>query len=241
MYVRPTHQGKPLTFGVSGMLWKDALVMYDRETETLWSHLNAKAIHGPLQGMQLKPYPAIHTTWGQWKRLHPNGQVLSKRSILGGTGVRHDVYQGYMADPNRMGIFGRRNPDPNLPGKEHVYGLTLDDARVAYPFRYLSRSPLAHDTVANEPILVVFAATEATAVAFSRRVDGKTLDFTHLRRVDGDWFMEDSSTGSRWRAVTGEAIAGPLIGSQLTRVPGHRVFWFAWKGFYPNTRIWTGL
>jgi hypothetical protein len=223
------------------MLWKDALVMYDRETETLWSHLNAKAIHGPLQGMQLKPYAAIHTTWGQWKRLHPGGQVLSKRSSFGGTEGRYDVYSGYMADPNRMGIFGRRNPDLTLPGKEHIFGLTLDDARVAYPFRYLSRSPLAHDTVANQAILVVFVAPEATAVAFSRRVDGKTLDFTHLRRLNGDWLMEDSSTRSRWRAVTGEAIAGPLKGARLTPLPGHLVFWFAWKGFYPNTRIWTGL
>jgi uncharacterized protein (DUF3820 family) len=53
--------------------------------------------------------------------------------------------------------------------------------------------------------------------------------------------MEDSSTRSRWRAVTGEAIAGPLKGARLTPLPGHLVFWFAWKGFYPNTRIWTGL
>ena len=222
------------------MLWKDALVMYDRESETLWSHFNAKAIHGPLKGMQLQPYSAIHTTWGQWKRLHPGGQVLSKRSVLGGTEGRNNVYKGYMADPNRLGIFGRRNPDRTLPGKEHVFGLTLPEARVAYPFRYLSRLPLAHDTVGDEPILVVFVAPEATAVAFSRRVHGKTLEFTQLHQVDGDWVMEDSSTGSRWQALKGEAIAGPLQGSRLSPLPGHRVFWFAWKGFYPNSRLWTG-
>ena len=222
------------------MLWKDALVMYDRETETLWSHFNAKAIHGPLKGMHLQPYSAIHTTWAEWKRLYPYSQVLSKRSFFGGTEGQHNVYQGYMADPNRLGIFGRRNPDSSLPGKEHVFGLTLPEGRVAYPFRYLTRTPLAHDSVADTPVLVVFVAAEATAVAFSRRVDGKALDFTQLQQMDGDWIMEDSSTGSRWRALTGEAIAGPLKGSRLPHVPGHRVFWFAWKGFYPNSRIWTG-
>ncbi len=222
------------------MLWKDALVMYDRETETLWSHFNAKAIHGPLQGMELKPYPAIHTTWGQWKRLYPDSQVLSRRSLVGGTEGRTNIYQGYMADPNRLGIFGTHNPDRTVPGKEYVFGLTLKEARVAYPFRYLSRSPLAHDMVAGEPVLVVFVAPEATAVALSRRMGGKTLQFTRLRQAKGEWVMEDTSTGSRWRALKGEAIAGPLKGSRLTPLPGHLVFWFAWKGFYPNTRLWTG-
>lgn len=222
------------------MLWKDALVMYDRETETLWSHFNAQAIHGPLKGKELKPYPAVHTTWAAWKRLYPDSEVLSKRSTLGGIRGRHNIYAGYMADPNQLGIFGARNPDRTLAGKEHVFGLTLRDERVAYPFRYLSRNPLVHDTVADEPVLVVFAVREATAVALSRRMGDKTLHFTRLRQDEGEWVMDDTSTSSRWRALTGEAIAGSLKGSRLTPLPGHQVFWFAWKGFYPSTRLWTG-
>jgi hypothetical protein len=221
------------------MLWKNALVMYDRETDTLWSHFNAKAIHGPLEGTELKPHPAIQTTWGQWKRLYPHSEVLSKRSIFGTTG-RTNVYQGYMADPDRLGIFGTRNPDNILPGKEQVFGLTLTNERVAYPFRYLRRFPLVHDTVADEPVLVVFITPESTAVALSRRIEGKTLHFTGLSQAEGEWVIDDKSTGSTWRALTGEAIAGPLKGSRLTPLPGHLVFWFAWKAFYPNTRLWTG-
>ncbi len=222
------------------MLWKDALVMYDRETETLWSHFNARAIHGTLRGTELKPYPAIHTTWGEWKQLYPNSKVLSKRATLGGIRGPHNVYAGYMADPNQLGIFGTRNPDHTLPGKEHVFGLKFKDERVAYPLQYLRRSPLVHDTVAGEPVLVVFIAREATAVALSRHVGGKTLDFARLRQTARKWLIEDTLTGSRWRALNGEAIAGPLKGSRVTPLPGHQVFWFAWKGFYPHTRLWTG-
>jgi hypothetical protein len=241
VYVRPTHQGRPLTFGVSGMLWKDALIMYDRETDTLWSHVTARAIHGPLTGQELTPYPALHTTWGEWKRLHPDGQILSKRTFLGLPRGRENVYADYMADPNRFGIFGTHNPDPVLPGKEVIFGLTLHKARVAYPFRHLSRVPLAHDTVAGEPALVVFVESQATAVAFSRRTGGHTLQFTRLREARGHWLMEDTETRSVWRALTGEAIAGPLTGSVLTPLPGHQVFWFAWRRFYPESRLWTGL
>jgi len=233
------HQGKPLTFGVSGMLWKDALVMYDRETDTLWSHFNARAIHGPLTGTTLTPYPAIHTTWGEWKRLYPQGEILAKRSAFGIPRGRHNVYADYMSDPDRLGIFGTRNPDPTLPGKEYVFGLTLKETRVAYPFRSLSRSPLAHDTVAGEPVLVVFVAPKATAVAFSRRTGGKTLQFTYLRDVNGEWLMDDTATRSVWRALTGEAIDGTLTGARLDPLPGHLVFWFAWRGFYPESRVWN--
>ena len=101
-----------------------------QETETLWSHFNAEAIHGPLQGTKLKPYPAIHTTWGQWKRLYPDSQVLSKRSSFGRTEGQYDVYEGYNADPDSLGIFGTRNPDSTLPGKEYVFGLTLQEGRI---------------------------------------------------------------------------------------------------------------
>jgi hypothetical protein len=222
------------------MLWKDALVMYDRQTETLWSHLSATAIHGPLKGMTLKPYPAVHTTWREWRRLYPEGQVLSKRSPPGGTKGRTNVYQDYMADPNRLGIFGTRNADATLPGKEYVLGLTLREDRVAYPFRHLSRFPLIHDTVGFEPVVVVFVAPEATAIAFSRRIGTRTMQFTRLHRAEGHWAMEDTLTGSTWLALKGEAIAGPLKGSQLTPLPGHQAFWFAWKGLYPQSRLWTG-
>lgn len=52
VYVRPQHQEAPLTFGVSGMLWKDSLITYDRQTRSLWRHVTGKALKGPLQSVQ---------------------------------------------------------------------------------------------------------------------------------------------------------------------------------------------
>jgi len=42
VYAR-TVGSRTLTFGVSGMLYRDALVMYDRETESLWSQVHGLA------------------------------------------------------------------------------------------------------------------------------------------------------------------------------------------------------
>ena len=43
-------EGREFSIGVSGKLWKFFLVMYDRQTDTLWSHLTAEGLLGPLKG-----------------------------------------------------------------------------------------------------------------------------------------------------------------------------------------------
>ena len=238
MYVRPTVEGKPLSFGVSGKLWKDALIMYDRETFSLWSHVTGTAVKGKLTGMRLRLYPAIHTTWTEWKQLYPDSLVLSKPTGFGGLEGTRNVYEGYFANPNQLGIFGTENPDKSLPGKEFVIGLTLEKVAVAYPYRHLSRQSLVNDVVAGQPIVVAFSASSATGVVFSRKMSGRSLTFTNLRREGKDLVMDDVETKTTWRALTGEAIRGRLAGTRLEQFPSTMGFWFAWKGFYPETIVW---
>ncbi len=233
------HQGKPLSFGVTGKLWKDSLVMYDRETGSYWSHVTGAAMSGPLQGQTLKLVPALMTTWAHWKRLYPTGQVLAKRPGLFGPAGTSNAYQSYFADESRLGIFGTRNPDKVLPGKEFVLGVTAGGERVAYAFRHLSRQPVVNDAAKGEPLVVVFSAADATAAAFSRRAAGRTLTFTNLRQQEDVWLMDDRETGSTWRAFEGRAVAGKLDGTRLEALPATQAFWFAWKQIYSDTRLWT--
>jgi len=238
VYVRPTVEGNPLRFGVSGKLWKDALVIYDRQTDSLWSHVTGTAVKGKLRGMRLRLYPAIHTSWTEWKQLYPDSLVLSKQTGLGGLEGTRNVYESYFANPNQLGIFGTQNPDRNLPGKEFVVGLTLDTIAVAYPYRHLSHKPLVNDLVEGRSLIVVFSTESATGVVFSRKLPDQTLTFTKLRREGKDLVMDDVETGSTWRALSGEAIRGRLAGTRLEPLPSTTGFWFAWKGFYPGTLIW---
>ncbi len=111
---------RTLTFGVSGLLFRDALVMFDRETDTLWTHVDGHAIKGPLGGQTLVPVAAVHATWKQWKTMYPDSQVLKKPS-----GFR-SPYESYNRSSSRLGIFGRRNRDTRLPGKERILGIRAD-------------------------------------------------------------------------------------------------------------------
>jgi hypothetical protein len=72
-------EGREFSIGVSGKLWKFFLVMYDRQTDTLWSHLTAEGLLGPLKGKRLNSLPSAMMTWTELKRLFPGTRVLKKK------------------------------------------------------------------------------------------------------------------------------------------------------------------
>ncbi len=65
-----------------------------------------------------------------------------------------------------------------------------------------------------------------------RELDGQVLSFQAA--LDG---FRDEQTGSLWN-IFGEAVEGPLAGSQLEQVVSAEHFWFAWSVFKPDTIIW---
>ncbi len=110
MYARKVGE-KTLTLGVSGNLWKDVLVLYDRETDSLWTQMSGDAIDGPLKGESLQEIPSEMSTWAEWKARHPNTVVLKKSVPVGPSHIR------YAADQDKLGIFGSKNSDQRLGGK----------------------------------------------------------------------------------------------------------------------------
>jgi hypothetical protein len=233
VYVREI-DGEMLTFGVSGKLWNDALVMYDRQTRSLWSHVTGESIKGKLKGKKLTAVPSVQTTWGEWKKAYPNTKVLKKSRRL-----YRSTYKGYNDDPYRLGIFGTKNPDKALGGKEVVLGVRVgDDHQAAYPLSRLQKSPVVNDQVGDQPVVVAYSKRGNAAYAYYRWLDGESLAF---KLAENDSILEivDTETGSRWNAITGEAFDGPLAGKSLQRVFHTQVFWFAWRNFFPKTRLWA--
>ena len=65
-----------LNFGVSGLLYNSDLLMYDRNTQSLWSQISAEAISGPMVATKLPILPVWHTTWASWQERHPQTQIM---------------------------------------------------------------------------------------------------------------------------------------------------------------------
>ena len=126
MYSREI-QDEEYTFGVSGKLIMNALVMYDHQTRTLWSQFLRKGVKGDLEGVELDVIPATQTTWATWKELHPDTRMM-RTGGLGG----YDNYNGYYAS-NRPGVIGQKNVDDRLATKALVVGVDFDGTAKAYP------------------------------------------------------------------------------------------------------------
>ncbi len=63
---------EPLSFGVSGKLLYNTLVMYDRQSNTLWSQLYGAAVEGDLAGRTLAVFPSVNTEWAAWQSQYPD-------------------------------------------------------------------------------------------------------------------------------------------------------------------------
>jgi hypothetical protein len=224
--------GRVLTFGVSGKLLANGLVMYDHQTDSLWSHVRGEAVAGPLAGTALAPLPAMHTTWGVWRRLHPATLVIDPSRSPHARDYGRDPYEGYYGNAD-AGVLGARSPDARLSPKQFVAGVRRGGRAKAYPFAALSARPVVNDDVGG-PIVVVFDPEAASAVVFDRRVGGRTLSF----EAAGARELRDHETGSRWDALAGLAREGPLAGARLAPVPVTHAFWFGWHDHYPDTAVY---
>ena len=224
-----------MTFGVSGKLVMNALVMYDHQTDSLWSHFTGDALTGELAGARLEVLPVYHTTWGRWVQEHPDTLVLDKRG-----GYVRDVYEGYYVSGS-TGIIPETQQDERLPGKELVVGVRVKGATKAYGFTKLGMARVHNDMLEGQPLVVTFDGRSETGSVFDRRVNGRTLTFQAQQPYEdstlGIPVMVDAETMSRWNAITGEAISGELAGQQLSQVPTTYSFWFAWKDYHTETEV----
>ncbi len=153
MYDRKLN-GKTYTFGVSGKLYRDNLVLYDRETNSLWSQLRNEAIAGPLAGATLGALPATVTTWAEWRRAHPQTRVLSTA-----TGYRRD----YARDPY----------EEVAAGQPRGLGVVFNGQAKIYPLRELAR---AGDRTSTSVVVKDEFAGRRLTLRYDRASDSATIE-----------------------------------------------------------------
>ena len=249
---------RTLTFGVSGLLRHSDLVMYDRQTETLWQQFTGEALVGDLVGTTLRVLPAQIVSFAQARAAAPDAPVLSRE-----TG--HDrpygenPYPGY-DDVSQRPFLYRGAEDGRLPPMARVVAVEVappdgGGAARAYPARLTRERGVVADTLGGIA-LVVFHTRGATTALGERRIaearevgttgvfrptverGGAALGLTFRPAPPGSagGFVDDQ-TGSAW-AVTGEAVAGPLAGARLAPLGHHDTFAFAWFAFRPRTTVY---
>ncbi len=209
MYAREVN-GKKLSFAVSGMLWNRSLVMVDKETESLWSHLLGESMRGELKGTILETLPGTIMTWAAWKKAYP------KTTVLGLDRTAREFVKAFQETPGRF-----------------VLGLRSIKSAKAYPFETLQEERVVNDMFEDAPIVILFDSESTGGRAFSRQLGEKTLKF-----VWKDGTVMDGKTGSAWN-FQGACEKGALKGERLKEIPAIPSFGKAWSQFYPKSKVYS--
>ena len=215
--------------GTSGFLYRSNKLMYDKVTQSLWNTIKGEPVLGPLAGkdIALDHRSVVTTTWGKWKTLHPDTQVLSLD-----TGHQRDygegvAYHQYFSTDNLM--FNTPYADQRLLNKQEVLALRFKNAPlepVAISADFLKKNPVYSGTVGTQKYVVLTDETGANRVYDPQGVNFKSFD--------GDRGATDSE-GRTWK-VAESKLTGP-DGTELKRLPYHRAFWFGWHATYPNSEL----
>jgi len=230
--------GEERTFGVSGKLADDDLVMYDRETGSEWKQSRGACIAGPHEGATLTVRPASVLTWAAFASSYPDGVVLQPADAPSEAASDDDqpAPVEYEDDPYReyvegdgFGLDAHRGGDgrvwnrTDLGPKTVVLGIERGDQAVGYPApRVREQGGEVVDAVGGTPVLVVTGdggiyAYEDPGHEFERDPDGQL-------RADG----------AIWDPATGESDDG----RRLARLPSRRLFAFTWQDDHGPTAFY---
>ena len=226
--------GRHIRFGTSGLLYRSNKLMFDEETKSLWSTLEGLPVVGSLvgSGLELTRRSMVTTTWGSWRRRHPDTVVLSldtghDRDYSEGAG-----YREYF-DNDRL-MFQVPTRDDRLDNKAEMVVMLLDDPSggdrhpVAISAEFLEDEPIFQQEVAGKQFVVVTSESGENRIydAAGRQFDAALDDD---RVVDAE--------GRIW-LVTEEALVSETDPAmRLARLPAHRAFWFGWYAQFPETTV----
>ena len=223
------HDGVNHRLGTSGFLYRSNKLMYDQATQSLWSTMRGMPVVGPLvrKGIVLDRGSVVTTTWGEWRRRHPDTKVLSLETGHTRNYDEGAAYRDYFATDEVM--FAVPALDTRLKNKDEVFTVLLTaypDRPLAIAAEFLASNPVHHDAV-EDTALVVFTDPSGANRAYA----SEDVTFTGY---DGDRGVQDGS-GVTWtmdeHALTAED------GRVLHRIPAQRAFWFGWYAAFPHTRL----
>jgi hypothetical protein len=240
------HKGKLYDFGTSGLLRNSDLVMYDRQSETLWQQFTGRAIVGNKAGEKLTMLPSSMISFKEYYTAYPKGLVLSKETGFNRQ-YGNNPYVGY--DNINSSPFLYDNPvDKRLKPMRRVVSLVGKNGAIAYPYNILKKKKVINDTFDGEQIVLFHKSGTVSALdsrkitnsqdvgstaVFSAVLDGKVLSFIY----DKTKGIIDEQTESSW-TILGKAIGGKLKGKELKQKVHADHFWFSFAAFNPNTEVY---
>ena len=229
--------GSAVEFGVSGLLYRNNLIMYDRLTDSNWSQMLMKSINGTEMGTDFRTVKLVDTKWGTAKEFFPDAQVLNRKTGFD-RNYRGFAYGSNFTTNDNIILFPVRNQDFRLDAKDRVHAILPAEASESsnvrtYPMKdFGDKTTVVRDEFQDEEILVVgnheldFASSFIMKTDFEKSLELETVDNLH------PVIMQDQF-GNRWD-LFGHAVEGPDKGKRLTATRSYTGYWYAVYDFFPD-------
>jgi hypothetical protein len=228
--------GKKLTFHLAGINNQN-FIMRDDETGTWWQQVSGEAIHGPLKGRKLTPVYNDELTFAVWKRENRQGRVLKPDERVKRNYEAADWEEQYA----KFRVVTPVDPNDKLSPRTLIAGLMVNGRSAAYPLPALEKQRLILDSIGAgaglTPVFIVLGDDNKSVRAFDRTVDGRTLEF-FVKAGAAPIQLTDAETATTWD-FTGKAVSGPLAGKQLKKIMALKDYWFDWKIYHSDTKVYT--
>jgi len=226
-------------FGVSGILYLNNTVLYDRnDPPSLWLQMTGESTCGPRSAAGLAPYPFVEATWEAWHVLHPSTLILGPSEQASPSWGQYP-YGNYEEVPEFFFNEAMPDLDDRRPPKERVLGIPEGLAGgIAFPFGKLQGQgavKVGQGEVDGRRLVVFWLEVAEGAAAYWADLAGEQLTFTVQENA-----IVDLETGTEW-SFLGKGTGGGHDGAQLEAVADATVaYWGAWAAFFPDTEIWVG-
>jgi hypothetical protein len=167
----------------------------------------------------------------------PNGfdlsQLIVPRESIRSGGPARDAIRSVDAPE-----FVRPEEAVWAPPPVPAVGIVVAGEARAYPIHLMEYHQIVNDTIGGVAVALAYDPLTGVPLAFARTVDGRDLHFGVsglLHRAQ--FLLYDRETESLWAHFEGRAVAGPLAGRTLERIPVRQEPVGAWLERHPQTTV----
>ena len=193
------------------------LLMWDTESNEIIQQITQKC---EFSEKTLTPLPIEEMTWGNYKKLYPNGVLLHNEWTRPMEKILDKLFSVEETLYGEDFMFKTVNlEEDKLPSKEHIIGVRdhTGENQIAFSKDFLRKKGVFSTTLGTEEIVVVHYPEYDIFKAFNRTFDGRVLT---VEEIDVNGVTPD--------------------GKQLEQVfLYHSPFWAVWVTYFPKTEVYN--
>ncbi|MEE9573566.1 MAG: DUF3179 domain-containing protein [Candidatus Neomarinimicrobiota bacterium] len=230
------HFETPSEFGISGKLYNNNLIMYDRISDSYWPQMLLKSAAGGRQNESLNLLPLLETTWDSWKKLFPNSKVLNSNTSYNRNYNQYPYGDYKTCSSNSCSdyiYFPVEIKDDRLLAKERVLSIISDKDALAIKINAFEMPEIIHRTFKGKNYVIVVSAKDNINIVFKT---DKILEINNWDIVNGGIILKEQNSTNRWD-ILGHAIDGAQMIADLNPADSYIAYWFALAAIFPNPEI----